>query len=55
MMVLVPARAVGVVKRKLDPEGGNVGGSHLALLLEPDWELSQRIWDYRAREKGGGM
>lgn len=52
-MILVPTRAVWVVKRIFDPEGGNVGGGHVAFLLEPGRELAQRIWDDGAREEGG--
>lgn len=50
MVVLVPARAIWVVKRILDPEGRNVGGSHIVLLLEPGRKLVERIWDDGARE-----
>jgi hypothetical protein len=38
------------VKRIPDPEGGYVGGGHVAFLLEPGRKLSQRIWDDGARE-----
>lgn len=51
MVIPVPTRAVWIVKRILDPEGGNIGGSHLALLLEPGRELAQGIWDDGAREQ----
>lgn len=53
-MIPVPTGAVWIVKRVLDSEGGDVGGGHLALLLEPGGELAQGIWDDRAREQGGG-
>lgn len=52
-MIPVPTRAVWIVKRILDPESRNVGGSHVILLLEPGRELAQRIWDDGAREQGG--
>lgn len=54
-MIPVPTRAIWTVKRVLDPEGGNVGGSHVGFFLEPGRELAQRIWDDGAGEEGGGV
>lgn len=50
MAVLVPTGPIWIVKRIPDPEGGYVGGGHVAFLLEPGRKLSQRIWDDGARE-----
>ena len=53
MVILVRTRAVWIVKRILDPEGGNVRGGHVAFLPEPGRELAQRIWDDGAGGEGG--
>lgn len=53
MVILVPARAFRIVKRIPYSEGRDVCSGHVALLLEPGWELTKRVGHDRVEEKGG--
>ena len=53
MVILVPARAVRIVERVPYSEGRDVCSGHVALLLEPGWELTERVGHDGVEEKGG--